>query len=116
MNDNDAVASDNSSAARDGMTVWPWRKRKAAEMTMEIIDWMRDYTIVDLRELAVATEKDGGDADSLKRLLTDLEYMQRDIATWDSSANVYPYQLGMEEGGRHVLPYHDTEAKLVESY
>lgn len=84
-------------------------------MTMEIIDWMRDHTIVDLRQLAVATEKDGGDAGSLRRLLTDLESMQRDVASWDSSFHGYPYQIDIEEEARHAPPYQD-ESEFVESY
>jgi len=84
-------------------------------MTMEIIDWMKNHTIVDLRQLAVATEKNGGDAGSLRRLLTDLESMQRDITAGDFSAHGYSHQVGIEEDGRHVPPYLD-KIELVESY
>jgi len=63
-------------------------KNKAAEMSIEIIDWMRQYTIDDLKEMAVKTEKNGGDASSLRHLLTDLELLQNEL--------LHPHQLQHE--------------------
>jgi len=59
------------------MTVWSKRKRTVAKPTTEIIEWMQTHTIGDLKEIASSTEQDGGDASSVKRLLSDLEAIQQ---------------------------------------
>jgi len=45
-------------------------------MSIEAINWMQSHTLEDLREITVDTEERGGDASTLKRLLTNLEQMQ----------------------------------------
>ncbi|MEM2839701.1 MAG: hypothetical protein QW505_04270 [Thermoplasmata archaeon] len=62
------------------MTVWSRRKRDPAVSTTEIIQWMQKHTIGDLKELAADTEQRGGDASSLRRLLTDLQVLRSEQA------------------------------------
>jgi len=61
---------------KDGTTVWSKRKRNVARPTTEIIEWMQTHTIGDLKLIASTTERSGGDATSVKRLLADLESIQ----------------------------------------
>jgi len=58
------------------MTVGSKRKRNVARPTTEIIEWMQNHTIGDLKAIASRTELSGGDASSMKRLLADLESLQ----------------------------------------
>jgi len=69
-------ASDKTSDGKDGMTVGSKRKRTLARPTTEIIEWMQNHTIGDLKAIASRTEISGGDASSMKRLLADLEALQ----------------------------------------
>lgn len=75
------------SDARDGMTVWSRRKRGSAVSTSEIIQWMQKHTIRDLKEMAAYTEQSGGDASSLRRLLTDLTTLN--LAQAESNEDEY---------------------------
>ena len=75
------------SDARDGMTMWSRRKRDPAISTTEIIQWMQRHTIRDLKEMAAYTEQSGGDASSLRRLLTDLTTLRSGQA--ESIEDVY---------------------------
>jgi|YelNatPaOPRAMG01_1025707.scaffolds.fasta_scaffold17410_1 hypothetical protein len=84
-------AADKMSDARDGMTVWSRRKRNPAVSTAEIIQWMQKHTIRDLKEIAAETEKSGGDASSLRRLLTDLQSLNNG-------------QVELNEEEYHMLP------------
>lgn len=69
-------ASDKTSDAKDGMTVWSKRKKSPAISTTEIIEWMQKHTIGDLKEIASRAERNGEDASSVKRLLTDLQQLE----------------------------------------
>jgi hypothetical protein len=69
-------ASDKSSDSKDGMTVGSKQKRTVARQTTDIIEWMQNHTIGDLKVIASKTERSGGDASSVKRLLADLESLQ----------------------------------------
>jgi len=59
------------------------RTRKVARPTTEIIDWMRTHTIGDLKDIASRTEMSGGDASSMRQLLTDIESLQQIAAGMD---------------------------------
>ena len=88
---NMATAADKSSDARDGMTVWSRRKRDPAVSTAEIIQWMQKHTIGDLKELAANTEQSGGDASSLRRLLTDLQMIDSEnVESLDEEFHMLP--------------------------
>lgn len=56
--------------------MWSKRKKNPAMATTEIIEWMQKHTIGDLKDIASRTERSGGDATSVKRLLTDLEELR----------------------------------------
>jgi len=79
------------------MTVWSKRKRNVARPTTEIIEWMQNHTIGDLKDIASSTERSGGDASSVKRLLADLESLQ----TMESEAT----GINMAEQDSGVLTY-----------
>ena len=79
------------------MTVWSRHKRDSAKQTAEIIQWMQRHTIGDLKEIAMTTEQSGGDASSLRRLLTDLQSLQ----TERREASTEEYSMEQEF---HILP------------
>lgn len=101
------IAADILSDALDGMTVWPWHKKNAAEITMETIDWMREHTIGDLKEMTIRTEQSGEDVTSLRHLLIDLESMQTELAEAGEQG------FSLEDHAYHLSIH---ELKLAESY